>query len=78
MKKNLYKSTSRKGKEKFFFVARIVGNDACLMLESDEAQYFRIVESLQNYVDTGAFDESSRGRKIDFSALKVNWKRVLK
>ena len=51
MEKNLYKSTSRKSKEKFFFVARIVGNDACLMLVSDEAQYLRIVESLQNYVD---------------------------
>ena len=73
MKKNLYKSTSRKGKEKFFFVARIVGNDACLMLESDEAQYFRIVESLQNYVDTGAFDEVfTRGRVFAERVERVN------
>jgi len=56
MSRNLYNTTSRKGKEVFFYVARITGNKVSLMFQSDEAQYWRILKNLESWIEQGVFD----------------------
>ncbi len=57
MSRNLYNTTSRKGKEVFFYVARITGNKVSLMFQSDEAQYWRILKNLESWIEQGVLDD---------------------
>lgn len=56
MKKSLYARTARKGKEVFFYLCSIGRSELSIIMESKEAQYWRVRDTLQQYVDLGCFN----------------------
>jgi len=56
MKKSLYTTHVRKSKERIFYVCKIGNSKISIIISTEESQYFRIRDRLQEMVDAGAFD----------------------
>ena len=62
MRKSLYAKPVRKSKERIFYVCKIGNSKISIIISTDEAQYWRVRDKLQEMVDVGCFDgHFSRG-----------------
>ena len=62
MRTNLYAKPVRKSKERLFYVCKIGNSKISIIISTDEAQYWRVRDKLQEMVDVGCFDGTfSRG-----------------
>ena len=73
MKKKLYKKPVRKGKEVIFYVLRIGKSNIQIIVASEESQYWRIKERIQELVDLGSFDTHfpNRGQVFCMRATRL-------
>ena len=81
MRTNLYAKPVRKSKERIFYVCKIGNSKISIIISTDEAQYWRVRDKMQELVDFGSFDGTfSRGNvfcervarvsKIDLTDVK--------
>ena len=85
MKKDLYGRTARKGKEMFFYLCSIGRSDLHIIMKTKEAIYWRVRDTLQQYVDLGCFNSVlSKGKvfceriaRIDIKDLSQDKQRQI-